>query len=225
MLVECPECGKEVSNKAESCPDCGSPVGYPNFYANVSSIGLDIYWLMSDYMEKYSKSDTLLSPSGTYPILFGGRYRYQDSYEQTKEEALEIKDSAIARMRKLPEKSEEYRKLFLLARHMDAIVGTINGPHPGNSDMEGRPELQEKCISNLEAVIDQYEGLIEKCNTSDDKDFFQKRIDTIQEEIDKVQEMSYKNNTDNNEKESTYNNSRDKKDGWFDKFFFLTHKL
>ncbi len=25
-LINCPECGKEISNKATSCPNCGMPV-------------------------------------------------------------------------------------------------------------------------------------------------------------------------------------------------------
>lgn len=26
MLINCPECGKEISDKAESCPKCGYPL-------------------------------------------------------------------------------------------------------------------------------------------------------------------------------------------------------
>lgn len=26
MLVKCPECGKQVSDKAASCPNCGNPI-------------------------------------------------------------------------------------------------------------------------------------------------------------------------------------------------------
>ena len=25
-IIKCPECGKEVSNKARSCPNCGAPI-------------------------------------------------------------------------------------------------------------------------------------------------------------------------------------------------------
>ena len=25
-LIKCPECGKQISNKATSCPDCGFPM-------------------------------------------------------------------------------------------------------------------------------------------------------------------------------------------------------
>lgn len=28
-LIECPECGKMISDKAESCPNCGYPIYFP----------------------------------------------------------------------------------------------------------------------------------------------------------------------------------------------------
>ena len=28
-LIKCPECGKEISDKATSCPNCGCPVSVP----------------------------------------------------------------------------------------------------------------------------------------------------------------------------------------------------
>ena len=27
-LIKCPECGKEISDKASACPNCGCPVDY-----------------------------------------------------------------------------------------------------------------------------------------------------------------------------------------------------
>lgn len=33
-LINCPECGKQISNNAENCPNCGHPV---NFKKNISS--------------------------------------------------------------------------------------------------------------------------------------------------------------------------------------------
>ena len=27
-LIKCPECGKEISDKAKSCPKCGYPINY-----------------------------------------------------------------------------------------------------------------------------------------------------------------------------------------------------
>ncbi len=29
-LINCPECGKQVSDKAEQCPDCGLPINPTN---------------------------------------------------------------------------------------------------------------------------------------------------------------------------------------------------
>lgn len=30
-LINCPECGKEISDKATSCPNCGAPIGNKKF--------------------------------------------------------------------------------------------------------------------------------------------------------------------------------------------------
>lgn len=30
-LINCPECGKEISDKAASCPNCGTPIGNKKF--------------------------------------------------------------------------------------------------------------------------------------------------------------------------------------------------
>lgn len=32
-LIKCPECGKEVSDKAQTCIHCGCPLGKPNYTA------------------------------------------------------------------------------------------------------------------------------------------------------------------------------------------------
>lgn len=33
-LINCSECGREVSNKATTCPNCGAPVKYKNIYVS-----------------------------------------------------------------------------------------------------------------------------------------------------------------------------------------------
>lgn len=45
-LTNCPECGKEVSDKAQSCPNCGAPIRgekslnlNPKSHANVTRTG------------------------------------------------------------------------------------------------------------------------------------------------------------------------------------------
>lgn len=35
-LINCPECGKEISDKAESCPNCGTPMKEKNQTVNIS---------------------------------------------------------------------------------------------------------------------------------------------------------------------------------------------
>lgn len=49
MLINCPECGKEISNKAESCPNCGFPIN--NNICIVNGQKCDLSFLLDD---KYS---------------------------------------------------------------------------------------------------------------------------------------------------------------------------
>ena len=46
MLINCPECGKEISNKAESCPNCGFPIN--NNICIVNGQKCDLSFLLDD---------------------------------------------------------------------------------------------------------------------------------------------------------------------------------
>ena len=41
-IIDCPECGKEVSDKADKCPECGNP--YPRKKYVYSSLGAKIFY-------------------------------------------------------------------------------------------------------------------------------------------------------------------------------------
>lgn len=45
-LIKCPECGKQVSDKASSCPGCGYPIAG-------SPAGIKVRCLSDDYKVKY----------------------------------------------------------------------------------------------------------------------------------------------------------------------------
>lgn len=65
-LIECPECGKEVSDKAKSCPNCGCPIDkfqnendFPTYtviafsllvFFGVSMIFLHTGWIMNSIL-------------------------------------------------------------------------------------------------------------------------------------------------------------------------------
>ena len=35
-LIQCPECGQQMSDKANACPNCGHPIAYENAKDNVN---------------------------------------------------------------------------------------------------------------------------------------------------------------------------------------------
>jgi hypothetical protein len=49
-LINCPDCGKEVSGKAKTCPNCGRPINKDNFVAGaifyIALIGFGVFFLM-----------------------------------------------------------------------------------------------------------------------------------------------------------------------------------
>lgn len=55
MLIQCPECGKQISDKADSCPNCGCPVNKMN-YDNYCSIN-DVKYDLTDAINVLSKVD------------------------------------------------------------------------------------------------------------------------------------------------------------------------
>lgn len=36
-LIKCPECGQQISDKANVCPNCGHPIAYENAKENMNS--------------------------------------------------------------------------------------------------------------------------------------------------------------------------------------------
>ena len=47
-LIKCSECGKEVSDKAESCPNCGNPI---NKESKIMVYGYSESYMMNLLME------------------------------------------------------------------------------------------------------------------------------------------------------------------------------
>lgn len=62
MLIKCTECGHDVSDKAESCPNCGCPVSEilqvskKNIFCNINGKREDITWL-KEMTEKFSEEE------------------------------------------------------------------------------------------------------------------------------------------------------------------------
>lgn len=60
-LINCPECGKEVSDKAESCPNCGYPISKNNQQYNGDSYNdMDLgYYQDESYLPRYRAPKTI----------------------------------------------------------------------------------------------------------------------------------------------------------------------
>ena len=65
-LIKCPECGKEISDKATSCPNCGCPVSVPK----ESDVFLDAKKFNKE-SKKIKKDSGGKGESGTARMTFG----------------------------------------------------------------------------------------------------------------------------------------------------------
>lgn len=77
MLIECSECKKQISDKTESCPFCGCPIGSMNmdYYCNINGIKYDLSELM-DILPTVGDKDT-----DTHPLHLVGIIRDKTSLE------------------------------------------------------------------------------------------------------------------------------------------------
>lgn len=63
MLIECPECKNQISDKAEFCPKCGCPISVMNVdnYCNINQIKYDLSDIV-DILPKIGQGDNDIHP-------------------------------------------------------------------------------------------------------------------------------------------------------------------
>lgn len=88
MLIQCSECGKEISDKAMSCPNCGNPVvNQQNIITKneqhiiVNTVGLDICFIISMILSSlFGCAPDLKAILGfVVPILWYALYSIKES--------------------------------------------------------------------------------------------------------------------------------------------------
>ena len=88
-LIKCGECGKEVSDKAQSCPNCGSPIaslnvtlvltGFPRRYIGSKAVDVFFNGALTSSVEKGSTITVNLPGAGKVDFVthYMGRERRQ----------------------------------------------------------------------------------------------------------------------------------------------------
>lgn len=71
MLIECSECGKQISDKADLCPNCGCPVSKMDYenYCLINDIKYDLTDIIN-MLPKVGDKDT-----DVHPLYIGGMIR------------------------------------------------------------------------------------------------------------------------------------------------------
>lgn len=166
MLTSCPECGKQVSDKAQSCPNCGYSVSFPSFYIQSSNIGLDLTWLLMDYIEEIGGGDSCFgwSPSDIRALL--DNYN-EEMREATRREASAIIQKVQSRLTQISENCEEHKQLLLLLWYVARVSMLANG----------------KSLRNLELTCEQFEGHMSKVTLEDDRHRFETALSDLRSEI------------------------------------------
>ncbi len=175
MMTQCPECNATVSDKSEACPQCGYRMALPSFYVNSSSMGLDVTWLLMDYVEEVGAGDSCFSGGGAsdVQILLNN---YDDSTrEATRIQGGKIMQLADRRMTQLSENSLESKQLLLLKCYVQAI----------------RDLQVERTPENLRAIAKKIrERFLPLCTRSDDQSLFQSASDEMEKEADRLERES-----------------------------------
>lgn len=69
-LINCPECGKEISDKSEKCVHCGYPVRTtPYLCEKINGIEVDVSFLKDTHMTKIEKVRKLMELSNCDPLI------------------------------------------------------------------------------------------------------------------------------------------------------------
>ncbi len=69
-LINCPECGKEISDKSEKCIHCGYPIrNIPYLHENINGKDYDVSFLLDDSMSQVKKMKHLTELSGCDLLL------------------------------------------------------------------------------------------------------------------------------------------------------------
>ncbi len=85
-LIKCKECGKEISDKAVACPNCGYPLKHPvPNYADIK-LGYDIYLNDTYYDEKNNR--------------YISEFEYLEAKERAEKEFMQAYEEGYTRKKK-----------------------------------------------------------------------------------------------------------------------------
>ena len=174
MLIPCPECGTEVSEKAPTCPKCGVIIGYPSFY-NVGSTGLCIESLVYDWWEA-NLDDSAFCRRGSISF-FSGRTWDEEMAELTYDSGKKLAELMRDRLTKLPETSKEAVALKLAIDYA-LVVSEYANLVRWCFHKEDRNLATEKIRPNLDLLLRRLESIKTACKGDEDREFISSEIES-----------------------------------------------
>lgn len=164
MLISCPECGSQVSEKAPTCPQCGAVIAHPPFYTTVERDGLNIKWLLCDWYNEDADDSGYgsLQPIG----MLCDRTDDEEMVGLTLKTGRKLADAMRNRLMQLPKKSAEAIELDLTIQYVQAardfaslVRGCFHGEHRLTPD---------RVQPNLDLVLRKLETVKASCKDDED---------------------------------------------------------
>ena len=175
MLIDCPECGRKVSDKAPTCPQCGVIIGKPTFYRYASG-SLDLEWLLMDYAELHtSKHKNSEVGGGSVSRICYCLREWPYERQDWRYHCEDILDSIVERKAQLHQNSEEAMQLVLLEQFVAALRALCS---------EDFQEPSRKWLGQLDWIAERLSPLVEQCSRDADKKFVLTALDDCRKEID-----------------------------------------
>lgn len=167
MLIPCPECGVEVSEKAPTCPKCGAIIAYPPFYTLVAEKGLNIESLMWDWL--YGPLDNLDTTAYGCGQAIGYLCDNTDDDEMiaaTLKAGSQLCEAMRNRQMQLSKKSAEAQELELAMKYIHAardFACVVRGCFHGENRL-----TPDRIRPNIDLVLGKLEGIKASCKRDDD---------------------------------------------------------
>ena len=194
MLIPCPECGSQVSEKAPTCPKCGAVIAYPPFYTTVDRDGLRISTVLCSWWNEYL--DDSAFGSGAPIQCLSQRTDDAELVQLTFKNRRKLMDAMSNRMMQLPKSSPEAKTLkltieYVLAAGDFAII--VNGCYHRETKMTAA-QVQENIACNLKRL----EAIKSECSDSNDLKLINSEIEACRAFGEKFQAPSNSPDTQHN---------------------------
>ena len=176
MLIPCPECGTEVSEKAPTCPKCGAVITYPAFYGLVESDGLNIKSLMWGWLYgPLENEDTTAYGCGQGVGYLRANTDDEEMLRATLKAGSELGDAMRTRLAQISKNSAEANELKLTVQYVQAVrdfAALVKSHFHGEQRLSS-----DRIKANIDLILRRLEAIKASCKRDDDVSLIDSEIE------------------------------------------------